>query len=74
MELGVDYIDILLLHCMTKEGWPAENQGAMEYLIQAKQDKIIRAHGTSCHGMDRFAPPPRLRSWKLIWPGSILKG
>jgi len=52
MELGVDYIDILLLHCMTKEGWPAENQGAMEYLIQAKQDKIIRAHGTSCHGMD----------------------
>lgn len=52
MELGVDYIDILLLHCMTKEGWPAENQGSMEYLMQAKQDKIIRAHGTSCHGMD----------------------
>src|SRR5271166_2362565 len=52
MELGVDYIDVLLLHCMTKEGWPAENQGAMEYLMQAKQDKIIRAHGTSCHGMD----------------------
>jgi len=24
----------------------------MEYLMQAKQDKIIRAHGTSCHGMD----------------------
>jgi aryl-alcohol dehydrogenase-like predicted oxidoreductase len=52
MELGVDCIDILLLHCMTKEGWPAENQGAMEYLMQAKQEKIIRAHGTSCHGMD----------------------
>ena len=52
MELGVDYIDILLLHCMTKEGWPAENQGSMEYLMQAKEEKIIRAHGTSCHGMD----------------------
>ncbi len=52
MELGVDYIDIVLLHCMTKEGWPAENQGSMEYLMQAKQEKIIRAHGTSCHGMD----------------------
>jgi len=52
MELGVDYIDILLLHCMTKEGWPAENQGAMDYLMQAKQEKLIRAHGTSCHGMD----------------------
>jgi aryl-alcohol dehydrogenase-like predicted oxidoreductase len=52
MELGVDYIDILLLHCMTKEGWPADNRGSMEYLMQAKQEKIIRAHGTSCHGMD----------------------
>jgi aryl-alcohol dehydrogenase-like predicted oxidoreductase len=52
MELGVDYIDILLLHCMTKEGWPAENQGSMEYLMQAKEEKLIRAHGTSCHGMD----------------------
>jgi aryl-alcohol dehydrogenase-like predicted oxidoreductase len=52
MELGVDYIDIVLLHCMTKEGWPAENQGSMEYLMQAKEEKIIRAHGTSCHGMD----------------------
>ena len=45
MELGVDYIDILLLHCMTKDGWPAENQGSMEYLMQAKEEKIIRAHG-----------------------------
>ena len=52
MELGVDYIDILLLHCMTKDGWPAENQGSMEYLMQAKEEKLIRAHGTSCHGMD----------------------
>ena len=52
MELGVEYLDTVLLHCMTKEGWPAENQGAMDYLMQAKQEKLIRAHGTSCHGMD----------------------
>jgi aryl-alcohol dehydrogenase-like predicted oxidoreductase len=52
LELGVDYIDIVLLHCMQKKGWPAENQGAMEYLMKAKQEEIIRAHGTSCHGMD----------------------
>ena len=24
----------------------------MEYLMKAKEEKIIRAHGTSCHGMD----------------------
>ena len=52
LELGVDYIDIVLLHCMQKDGWPAENQGSMEYLMKAKEEKIIRAHGTSCHGMD----------------------
>jgi aryl-alcohol dehydrogenase-like predicted oxidoreductase len=52
LELGVDYIDIVLLHCMQKTGWPTENQGSMEYLMKAKEEKIIRAHGTSCHGMD----------------------
>ncbi len=24
----------------------------MDYLMKAKDEKIIRAHGTSCHGMD----------------------
>lgn len=52
MELGVDYIDIVLLHCMQKAGWPAENRGSMDYLMQAKREGLIRAHGTSCHGMD----------------------
>jgi aryl-alcohol dehydrogenase-like predicted oxidoreductase len=52
LELGVEYIDIVLLHCMQKSGWPHDHQGSMEYLMKAKEEKIIRAHGTSCHGMD----------------------
>ena len=52
LELGVDHIDIVLLHCMQQAGWPGQNQGSMEYLMRAKEEKIIRAHGTSCHGMD----------------------
>ena len=52
MELGVEYIDILLLHCMQKVDWPTENRGSMDYLIKAKEEGIIRTHGTSCHGMD----------------------
>jgi aryl-alcohol dehydrogenase-like predicted oxidoreductase len=52
LELGVDYIDIVLLHCMQKSGWPHDHRGSMEYLMKAKEEKIIRAHGTSCHGMD----------------------
>lgn len=48
-ELGTDYIDILLLHCMTSKNWPQEKQGAIDVLSKARQDKIIRAHGVSCH-------------------------
>lgn len=52
MELGVEYIDILLLHCMQSTDWPEKNAGAMEYMAKAKGEGLIRAHGTSCHGMD----------------------
>jgi aryl-alcohol dehydrogenase-like predicted oxidoreductase len=52
LELGVEYIDIVLLHCMQKTAWPHDHVGAMEYLMKAKEERIIRAHGTSCHGMD----------------------
>ena len=52
MELGVEMIDVVLLHCMTKANWPAENLGSMDYLRKAKEEGLIRAHGTSCHGMD----------------------
>ena len=52
MELGVDMIDIVLLHCMTKGGWQHDHTGSMDYLRQAKAEGLIRAHGTSCHGMD----------------------
>jgi predicted aldo/keto reductase-like oxidoreductase len=52
LELGVDYIDTLLLHCMTEGDWPEKNKGSMEYLMRAKDEGLIKAHGTSCHGMD----------------------
>lgn len=52
LELGVDHIDILLLHCMQKKEWAGDNRGAMDYLMKAKEKGLIRAHGTSCHGMD----------------------
>jgi aryl-alcohol dehydrogenase-like predicted oxidoreductase len=48
-ELGVDQIDIVLLHCMMSADWPAQRAGAMAVLAEAKEKKIIRAHGVSCH-------------------------
>jgi predicted aldo/keto reductase-like oxidoreductase len=52
LELGVDMIDVVLLHCMQKPNWPSEHKGSMDYLMKAKSEGIIRAHGTSCHGIE----------------------
>ena len=48
-ELGTDYIDIVLLHCLTDADWPRQRKGAMEVLAEAREKGIIRAHGVSCH-------------------------
>ena len=50
-ELGVDYIDILLIHCVTEADWTTRYRGAMDVLSEAKQKGIIRAHGVSCHSL-----------------------
>jgi aryl-alcohol dehydrogenase-like predicted oxidoreductase len=51
-ELGVDYIDSLMLHCMTKGGWPTDLRPVMDVMRQAKDKKWLRAVGCTCHGMD----------------------
>ena len=48
-ELGTDYIDIMLLHCMMEDNWPKEREGAMKVLSEAREKGVIRAHGVSCH-------------------------
>lgn len=49
LELGTDYLDICLLHCMTSAQWPEEYKGAMNVLSEAKEKGIVKALGTSCH-------------------------
>jgi aryl-alcohol dehydrogenase-like predicted oxidoreductase len=51
-ELGTDYIDILLLHCMLEGDWPQRKKGAMEVLSEAREKGIIRTHGISCHTIE----------------------
>jgi aryl-alcohol dehydrogenase-like predicted oxidoreductase len=48
-ELNVDQIDILLMHCLQEDDWTTRFRGAMDALSEAKEKKIIRAHGCSCH-------------------------
>ena len=48
-ELGVDYIDVVLIHCVTESDWTTRYRGVMDVLSEAKQKGVIRAHGVSCH-------------------------
>jgi predicted aldo/keto reductase-like oxidoreductase len=50
-ELGVDYLDTLLMHCMQKCSWPTDRRAVMDTLSEAKAKGRIRAVGVSCHGM-----------------------
>jgi 1-deoxyxylulose-5-phosphate synthase len=51
-ELGTDYIDIYLIHCVTEGDWTTRYRPIMDVLEEAKQKKIIRAHGVSCHSIE----------------------
>jgi predicted aldo/keto reductase-like oxidoreductase len=51
-ELGADYLDTLLMHCMTKGGWPTDLRPVMDVLSEAKAKGKVRAIGVSCHGIE----------------------
>jgi predicted aldo/keto reductase-like oxidoreductase len=51
-ETGTDYIDILLMHCMTDGNWSKTRTRYMDAFSRAKQDGIVKAVGVSCHHID----------------------
>jgi predicted aldo/keto reductase-like oxidoreductase len=61
-ELGVDYIDSLLLHCKMSANWDEKHKHVMDALDEAKARGIIRAHGVSCHSL-----PALTKAAQLDW-------
>ena len=51
-ELGVDYIDTLIVHCVTEADWTTRYRGVMDVMEDAKQKGKIRAHGVTCHSYE----------------------
>lgn len=51
-ELGTDYIDVCLMHCLTEADWTERYRGVMLVFSEAKEKGIIRAHGCSCHSIE----------------------
>jgi aryl-alcohol dehydrogenase-like predicted oxidoreductase len=50
-ELQTDYIDLVLLHCVTSAKWPEELRRQMDLLSQLKEKGYVRALGVSCHSL-----------------------
>jgi predicted aldo/keto reductase-like oxidoreductase len=61
-ELGVEYIDSLLTHCGVRADWDDERRRVLDALEEAKDKKIILAHGISCHSL-----PALTRAAELDW-------
>lgn len=51
-ELGTDYLDLVLLHCVESPTWPTELRKQMDLLDKLKEKGVIRAHGVSCHSIE----------------------
>ncbi|HEY5778622.1 MAG TPA: aldo/keto reductase [Terrimicrobiaceae bacterium] len=50
-ELGTDYIDILLLHCLTDPRWPEKMRQVMDVIDEAQEKGVVRTKGVSCHSL-----------------------
>ncbi|MCL4788511.1 MAG: aldo/keto reductase [Verrucomicrobia bacterium] len=51
-EIGTDYIDLVLLHCVVSPKWPEELRKQMDILAKLKDQGKIRAHGVSVHALE----------------------
>ena len=50
-DLNSEYFDIMLLHCVRSANWAEQFKRIRDEFDEAKQKKIILAHGASCHGL-----------------------
>ena len=72
-ELGTDYLDICMIHCITDDKWAEDLKRVRDELAELKDQQIIRAHGVSCHdfaGLKLAAEDPRT---DVIFAVSIIK-
>ncbi len=62
-ELNSDYLDILLMHCVRTPNWAEQFKRLRDGFSEAKQKKIILAHGASCHGLLPLRAFPENTNW-----------
>jgi predicted aldo/keto reductase-like oxidoreductase len=62
-ELSTEYFDVLLLHCVRVPDWAEQFKRLRDALSEAKEKKIILAHGASCHGLLPLRAFPAASGW-----------
>ncbi len=50
-ELGVEHLDVCLIHCMQNSKWPTQFEHIRDELSDLKQKGAVRAVGVSCHDL-----------------------
>jgi predicted aldo/keto reductase-like oxidoreductase len=57
-QLGTEYIDILLLHCLRPPTWASDYKSLQDGFSEAREKKVILAHGASVHGLPALRTVP----------------
>ncbi|MCZ2148858.1 MAG: aldo/keto reductase [Bryobacterales bacterium] len=57
-QLNTEYIDILLLHCLRPPTWKEDYRSLEDGFSEAKEKKVILAHGASVHGLPALRTLP----------------
>jgi predicted aldo/keto reductase-like oxidoreductase len=53
-EVGTDYFDSMLIHCVRSADWVEEHKRLRDLLLEAKEKQIVRSVGVSMHGLVPF--------------------
>jgi predicted aldo/keto reductase-like oxidoreductase len=62
-ELASEYFDILLMHCVRTPDWAEQFKRLRDEFSEAKQKRVILAHGASCHGLLPLRAFPQNTEW-----------
>ena len=69
-ELGTDYLDVCLMHCVTESDWTDRYRGAMDVLSEAKQKGSSALTAAPATRSRPCAPPRNRPGSKSISPAS----
>ena len=50
-ELGVEHLDVCLMHCMNNDKWPTQFERIRDELSDLKRKGVVGAVGVSCHNL-----------------------